>query len=379
MHTKIKLLILVLYTLANLSGIAALAQRNFTATIQVPFQFEAKDATITYDNGKEQIKVKPEFRGGKLTVSDAFFSEYATIEISYPSQDPMRPYYKAFFITDKPASITFTATPAADNPLTRYKLKNAHDIDSKGAARMKDFVSEEEEDFFAFMAANQEKLGTSDSLVKVLFQKSERLLGKKVAYVNRYGSEYYSFWLFRRELAFNQLLDSDSLLATFNHAFPAKFKQSEEGLEVAKVLNGRNIKKGQLAPNFSATDKTGKDIKLSDFKGKFTLINFWASWCKPCLEEMPVITELRTRYPVEKLEIIFVTLDNNPALATKTIEKYKMTGVHVKGSADLVATYGAQAIPVVYLIDPEGRVIYSRDEERDYQLQLLPELLKKKI
>ncbi|HEY4651427.1 MAG TPA: TlpA disulfide reductase family protein [Pontibacter sp.] len=375
---KNKLLALGLCFVGSLISVAALAQGKFTATIQLSPQLDPEDVTVYYDNGKELIQVESEFKAGKLIVSETYFSKYATIELSYPSPNPIRSYYKAFFISDKPATIRFTPTTVANNPLASYKLKNAYDIDSKGKAKMETFISAEERDFFEFLDANQTKFGESDSLVKVLFQKSERLALKKAEYIKKHANEYYSFWLFRREIAGNKLLVADSLLATFNHAFPAEFKNSAEGIQVAKVLRGMNIKKGQPAPDFFATDERGKEVRLTDFKGKFVLINFWASWCKPCLEEMPVIVEMKEKYP-EKLEVVFITLDSNADLAAKAVEKYRMSGIHIRGNADLVATYGAQAIPVVYLVDPEGNVIYSRHEEGDPQLQQLPGLLQKRI
>lgn len=376
---RYKILFPTVYLFAFFFCGVAVAQKKFTATIQFPSQLNSKNISLSYDNGIEIINVKPDFKEGKITISDTFYSQYATLEIVYPSGNPMLPHYKAFFVTDKPATIAFTASNSLEEPLEHYELKNAHDINGMGADKMKTFVSTEEKDFFDFMAANQAKLGASDSLVAILFEKSTRLANKKAAFVKQNGELYYSFWLFRRELTPNTLLSADSLLSIFNTAFPADFKQSREGVEVEKVLRGRNIKKGQEVSNFSVTDVNGEATKTSDYRGKYLLINFWASWCKPCLEEMPVITEIRKRYSADKLEVLFITLDQDSTVSAKTVEKYKMKGVHIMGNADLITIFGAQAIPVVYLVDPEGIVIYSRDEEKDVQLQLLPEILEKRL
>ena len=373
---KPKRIILLLVMLQMLGSGFAFAQMKFTVTVQFPANVDQNNLTIFYDNGREEIALKPELNGGKVTISDTYYSKFASIGFNMPASDPMRPHYKSFFIADKPAQIVFASAKAHESPFGNFTLKNAYDMDRMGAEKMKAYISEVENDFFNFLSANQNKLGTSDSLVAILFQKSTLMSEKKAEFVKQNSALYYSFWLFRKELAQNKLLNVDSLTAVFNTVFPAKWKQSAEGTSVAKSLRGRNIKKGQQVPEFSAIDFTGKTFTNKDFQGKYLLINFWASWCKPCLEEMPVITNVQDSYSKDKLEVLYISLDKDLAVSMKTLERYGMKGVHIKGNADLVATFGAQAIPVVYLIDPDGKVVYSRDEENDPHLKILPDILK---
>ncbi len=121
------------------------------------------------------------------------------------------------------------------------------------------------------------------------------------------------------------------------------------------------LKVGAKVPEIIQTSPEGKEIKLSSLRGKVVLIDFWASWCRPCLVEAPHIVELYNKYKDKGFEIYGVSLDENKENWIAAIEKHKLDWVHVSdlggwnnaGSKE----YGVEGIPFTVLIDKEGNVI----------------------
>jgi len=124
---------------------------------------------------------------------------------------------------------------------------------------------------------------------------------------------------------------------------------------------------GKIAPAFSAPTPDGQLLALNDVKGKLTLIDFWASWCKPCRRENPNVVKVYNKYHKKGLEIISVSLDGSrnqrdpKAAWIKAIADDKLTWSHVSNLSyfnDPVAkAYNIQSIPATYLLDEEGRIV----------------------
>jgi len=118
--------------------------------------------------------------------------------------------------------------------------------------------------------------------------------------------------------------------------------------------------KGKEAPDFALQDLSGKQVKLSDFRGKAVLLNFWATFCGPCKVEMPWLVELQKQYGPQGLEIVGVALDDS---GKETIEKFaKQMGVNytiLQGQDAVGDAYGAVGLPATYYIDRSGKIIDS--------------------
>lgn len=127
----------------------------------------------------------------------------------------------------------------------------------------------------------------------------------------------------------------------------------------AQPLTVGNVK-GKDAPDFVLQDLQGKQVKLSDFRGKAVLLNFWATWCGPCKVEMPWFVELQKQYGPQGLEIVGVALDDS---GKDTIQKFaKDMGVNytiLQGQDAVGDAYGAIGLPTSYFIDRTGKIIDS--------------------
>ena len=114
----------------------------------------------------------------------------------------------------------------------------------------------------------------------------------------------------------------------------------------------------QAAPDFVLKDVFGKDVKLSDFRGKIVILNFWATWCGPCRKEMPDFIELQKEYAKDGLQFIGIALDQEGAEKVRPfVEKNKISYPILIGNNDIADKYGGMnAIPVTFLIDRKGMI-----------------------
>ena len=113
------------------------------------------------------------------------------------------------------------------------------------------------------------------------------------------------------------------------------------------------------APNFSLKDSQGKVVKLSDFKGKVIILDFWATWCPPCKMEIPNFVKLQKKYKKKGLQIIGISLDRGGARVVKPFAKeYKMNYPVLLGNMEVVRKYGPiQGIPTTFIIDKHGNIV----------------------
>jgi len=120
---------------------------------------------------------------------------------------------------------------------------------------------------------------------------------------------------------------------------------------------------GGVAPDFQAPDPNGNMLSLTDAMGKYTIIDFWASWCRPCRMENPNVVRVYNKYHDKGLNIISVSLDKNGQKARwlKAIEDDKMDWYHVSNlkfwQDPIARQYNVRSIPATFLLDEEGRII----------------------
>ena len=131
---------------------------------------------------------------------------------------------------------------------------------------------------------------------------------------------------------------------------------------------------GVLAPDFTINDSNGNPVKLSSFRGKYLLIDFWASWCQPCREENPNIVTAYAKYKNKGFEILGVSLDQSKNDWLNAISTDKLEWVHVLDSQkEAVRLYEVASIPHSILLDKEGKIIAKnlRDNKLDETLSKL--------
>jgi len=136
---------------------------------------------------------------------------------------------------------------------------------------------------------------------------------------------------------------------------------------VAKHDAGRKI-----APDFTLTDAQGNTVRLSDYKGQVVLLNFWATWCPPCREEIPWFVDFQTKYRDRGFVVLGVSLDEDGWKSVKPFMESKHVNYPVMIGSDQVGDlYGVKNLPQTMIIDRSGRIaldcagLIGKDEYRN--------------
>ena len=136
---------------------------------------------------------------------------------------------------------------------------------------------------------------------------------------------------------------------------------------------------GKQAPNFTLHDRSGKSVSLASLKGKYVLIDFWASWCGPCRAESPNMVKLYDKFKNKNFEILGVSLDGSEEAWNGAIEKDGLTWLHVSDlmqwNSPVVAMYGIDGIPATIIVDPNGMIV-AKNLRGEELMSKLDELLK---
>jgi peroxiredoxin len=120
------------------------------------------------------------------------------------------------------------------------------------------------------------------------------------------------------------------------------------------------LKAGGMAPDFELKTLDGKAVKLSSFRGKAVLLNFWATWCGPCKIETPWIVDLSKRYQSQGLEVVGVSMDDasNGDDIAKFVKEMDINYTIVQGTEAVGDAYGGVGVlPVTYYIDRNGKIV----------------------
>jgi cytochrome c biogenesis protein CcmG, thiol:disulfide interchange protein DsbE len=115
---------------------------------------------------------------------------------------------------------------------------------------------------------------------------------------------------------------------------------------------------GEVAPDFTRTDLQGKAFTLSALRGKVVLLNFWATWCAPCREEMPAFSAWQRSHGKQGLAIVGVSMDDDPGSVRQALATRPVSYPVVMGDAKLGERMGGVlGLPLSYLLDRDGRVV----------------------
>lgn len=139
-------------------------------------------------------------------------------------------------------------------------------------------------------------------------------------------------------------------------------------------IHERVVVAGDPAPEFSLTADNGRTVSLPNFGGKILVLNFWASWCPPCVEETPSLSQFATQYKDKGVVVLAVSVDRDANAYQKFLAKYKPSFMTVREDK-LHADYGTFMYPETYIIDAKGRVVEKFAEEIDWNSPKVAQLM----
>ncbi|NWJ52277.1 MAG: AhpC/TSA family protein [Bacteroidetes bacterium] len=169
-------------------------------------------------------------------------------------------------------------------------------------------------------------------------------------------------------------------LKQISDAFPYKLKDSKYLRLLSNQVKALNrVSIGQPAPSFTLNDINNHPVRLSDFKGKIILVDFWASWCKPCREEHPDLISIYQKYKDKNFDILSVSIDEDMTLWRDAVKLDKLTWSQISDLKGLnnvaLKQYGVVKIPSNVLIDKSG-IIMARNIKPKQLAEKLKQLLK---
>jgi len=132
-------------------------------------------------------------------------------------------------------------------------------------------------------------------------------------------------------------------------------------------ITGAGVEVGDDAPDFHLTSDTGRTIQLQDFRGKFLVLNFWATWCPPCLDELPSLNQFAERFASQGVVVLGVSIDEDDDLYRDFLKKAGVRFLTARDpSRKVMHSYGTFKVPETYFVDRTGKVVQKIVNKRDW-------------
>jgi len=125
------------------------------------------------------------------------------------------------------------------------------------------------------------------------------------------------------------------------------------------------VEAGDTAPQFTVTTDKGQIVSTSQFGGKLLVLNFWASWCQPCVEETPSLSAFAQQFASKGVVVLAVSVDKDPEAYRKFVERFHPT-FQTARDLKIHADYGTYIYPETYIIDATGKVLRKYAEARNW-------------
>jgi len=185
-------------------------------------------------------------------------------------------------------------------------------------------------------------------------------------------SEVSLDWL---KKSYNLVKDKSKVIEFFGK-MDKRVKKSDNGKAFSKLLEAtQSVEIGNPAPDFTAKNLKEEAVSLNSFRGKYVLLDFWASWCGPCRKENPNVLKAYNAYKSKNFTVIGFSIDSSKSAWEKAVVQdglpwTQLSGFGFSGDSLPANLYGISAIPSNFLIDPEGKIIATdlRGEELEKAL-----------
>ena len=277
------------------------------------------------------------------------------------------PKMASIFLQDRRGGFTFYVENAEINingnidSLAGVKISGAptQEAFDQFKAAMQPFNEQEDSLYQQYQAANMAKDAAAVAAIEAKHdQLSEQKETVTKNFIEQHPKSFVSLNLLNGLVYSTEYADLNKLYTGLDTAI----QHSTSGQKInAQLEKMKATAIGQPAIDFTANDVNGNPVSLSSFKGKYVLVDFWASWCGPCRQENPNVVKAFNKYKDKNFTILGVSLDEDATKWKEAIEHDKLAWTQVsdlKGwKAEPAAKYGVRAIPANFLIDQDGKII----------------------
>lgn len=344
----------------------AAAQKGYTIKGQIgKLDKPAKAFLIINDNGKVKVdsvmivNSKFEFKGSTPSPTDANIRIRHTLDKNSgaaPKKDA-----KSFLLDNENISFVTSTDSISKAVITGSTLTDESVKVDNYLRPVYDQYQKLDDEFKSQPEAKKQDkdyIKTLEARAKVI---ADEIVAAKLKYVKENPDQYMSVMALNSTLAPGfDAIAAEKVFLGINE----NLRNSYLGKKVAeRIASTKKTQDGVEAPEFSQTDVDGKIVKLSDYRGKYVLVDFWASWCAPCRRENPNLIKAYDQYHAKGFEILGVSLDK-PADREKWLKAIADDKLIWKQVSDLkgwenaaAKLYEVTAIPMNFLIDPDGKII----------------------
>ena len=232
------------------------------------------------------------------------------------------------------------------------------------AAAMKELSNMDQSDRKAYEAKNREVMKKYADILPAYREKGQKAIYDCIFQYPDAEVGAFMFNLYARDLS------TEEYEAEFGK-FTEKVRNSYLAKKTREELASRKATQpGAVAPDFTLKDLEGNPVTLSSLRGQYLILDFWASWCKPCRASMPAVKELYAKYHDKGLEILGISDDNKAESWKKAVEEDETPWIHVidefpeKNQPSRVGSlYGVHYIPTYFLLDKNGVIIGKMEHE----------------
>lgn len=334
------------------------------------YGIDTEKLALNFDDGMVLNDIDLGHIDSIVVVDKPAYTSYPRISVTYD-----RKYHKSYFIGSDSATLNlFYDASKKNDPL--YINGNINTRAIYDTASNEIYYKLRREQTAELLKLNdlftKKDLATNDSSKYELKKLIKTINAKSMDFLLPYAKDFFSFYYFKNQiLTLASFVEPDpeyyrTLLAYYNDAFPKEFRTTGEGKQITSQLHEKIspivLQNNTIMPDVYLKDTYGDTIFLKNQKEHFVLLDFWASWCLPCVKQIPDLKALRKEFSEDRLKIVSISIDRDSIHFSKSMKEYKMNWTHSFDRGGLLSeSLGISSIPTVMLVGQDGKILYYKN------------------
>lgn len=280
------------------------------------------------------------------------------------------------FYTAEKVSVMEIITNPDSSSNEKYLFKLTGLVKDIGSSAYKSAIKEEVVRLLALR--NNPAIFQKDSLQKEANALGRQIDEKTLQLIQANSNDFFYQQLFYSKIATLHYYKSKSyLLSFFTSNFSKSFRTSFYGEKIHDAILDLELDYNSIAPDIRKVSLDKKQIDLKDYRQTYVLINFWATWCRPCVQEIPTLKQLVDAHK-DKVTFMMVSYDEDYQTLKKFIKNNNLNAIHIIDNDNSIGDmWKVTAIPKTFLVNKEGRIIYNSNIDEDANLAKLKKVLEK--